>query len=45
MLFSTETARRFYHASGYVEDGPPVGEFGSVSGYPMSKSLSSGPAA
>ena len=42
VLFSTETARRFYHANGYVEDGPPTGEFGTVSGYPMSKSLSWG---
>lgn len=38
-LASTETARRFYQANGYVEDGPPVGEFGTSAGYPMSKSL------
>ncbi len=38
-LNSTETARRFYRANGYVEDGPPVDEFGAVSGYPMSKLL------
>ncbi len=38
-LTSTETARRFYHANGYVEDGPPVGEFGTSSSYPMSKAL------
>ncbi|MEA2733502.1 MAG: hypothetical protein QOF70_7977 [Acetobacteraceae bacterium] len=38
-LTSTETARRFYHANGYVEDGSPVGEFGTSSGYPMSKAL------
>lgn len=37
-LTSTETARRFYHASGYVEDGPPASKFGTPS-YPMSKSL------
>ena len=37
-LTSTETARRFYQANGYVEDGPPVGNFG-MSGYPMSKLL------
>lgn len=39
MLISTETARRFYKACGYVEEGPPVGEFGTSSGYPMSKLL------
>ena len=38
-LISTETARRFYHANGYAETGPPVGEFGTVSGYPMEKWL------
>jgi GNAT superfamily N-acetyltransferase len=38
-LTSTETARRFYHSNGYVEDGVPVGNFGTSSGYPMSKSL------
>ena len=38
-LSSTETARRFYHAHGYVEDGLPVGGFGTSSGYPMSKGL------
>jgi GNAT superfamily N-acetyltransferase len=37
-LNSTETARRFYRANGYVEEGPPVRVRG-VSGYPMSKSL------
>jgi len=37
-LTSTETARRFYHASGYVEDGPPASKFG-ICGYPMSKLL------
>jgi GNAT superfamily N-acetyltransferase len=38
-LTSTETARRFYHSNGYVEDGPPVGSFGMHCGYPMSKPL------
>jgi GNAT superfamily N-acetyltransferase len=38
-LTSTETARRFYRANGYVEDGLPVGEFGTSSSYPMSKAL------
>ena len=38
-LTSTKTARRFYLANGYVEDGLPVGEFGTNSGYPMSKTL------
>jgi GNAT superfamily N-acetyltransferase len=38
-LTSTETARRFYQANGYIEDGVPVGEFGTTSGYPMSKLL------
>jgi GNAT superfamily N-acetyltransferase len=40
-LTSTETARRFYLANGYVESGPPVGNFGTNSGYPMSKVLGS----
>jgi GNAT superfamily N-acetyltransferase len=40
-LASTETARRFYRANGYVEDGLPVGKFGTSSGYPMSKLLTS----
>jgi GNAT superfamily N-acetyltransferase len=38
-LTSTETARRFYHANGYIETGAPVCEFGSMSGYPMAKSV------
>ncbi|WP_346770955.1 GNAT family N-acetyltransferase [Bradyrhizobium sp. 49] len=38
-LTSTETALRFYQASGYAPDGPQVGNFGTSSGYPMSKSL------
>jgi GNAT superfamily N-acetyltransferase len=38
-LTSTETARRFYLSNGYVESGPPVGRFGTGSGYPMTKAL------
>jgi GNAT superfamily N-acetyltransferase len=38
-LISTETALRFYQANGYVEEGPPVGKFGTSSDYPMSKLL------
>jgi GNAT superfamily N-acetyltransferase len=38
-LKSTETARRFYLARGYVEDGLPAGKFGTSSGYPMVKRL------
>ncbi len=38
-LNSTETARRFYLARGYSEDGPPAGKFGTESTYPMSKRL------
>jgi GNAT superfamily N-acetyltransferase len=37
-LSSTGTARRFYQANGYVENGEPASEFG-ISGYPMSKLL------
>jgi GNAT superfamily N-acetyltransferase len=40
-LTSTETARRFYRVNGYVEDGLPVDNFGTSSGYPMSKLLAS----
>src|SRR5262249_37350927 len=40
-LNSTETARRFYLANGYIETGKPSGHFGTSSGYPMSKSLKS----
>ena len=40
-LNSTETARRFYLSSGYRETGQPAGHFGTNSGYPMSKALSS----
>lgn len=38
-LTSTETARRFYLSNGYIENGPPVGGFGTCSGYPMIKAL------
>jgi GNAT superfamily N-acetyltransferase len=38
-LTSTETARRFYLARGYIENGPPVGGFGTSSGYPMTKAV------
>ena len=38
-LISTATARRFYHAAGYVEDGPPQGKFGTTGSYPMLKRL------
>ncbi len=38
-LISTETARCFYLANGYSEEGPPVCEFGSTAGYPMAKLL------
>jgi hypothetical protein len=36
-LESTETARRFYLARGYIERGPAGRKFGASSGYPMSK--------
>jgi GNAT superfamily N-acetyltransferase len=38
-LTSTETAHRFYQSNGYSDDGKPVGNFGTSSGYPMSKRL------
>ena len=38
-LLSTETARRFYLARGYVDDGPVVGKFGTAASYPMFKVL------
>jgi GNAT superfamily N-acetyltransferase len=38
-LTSTETARRFYRANNYIEDGPPAGKFGTRASYPMSKPL------
>jgi len=38
-LTSTATARRFYWANGYVDDGAPIVGFASVLGYPMFKHL------
>ena len=38
-LTSTETARRFYHANGYIEDGAVAGKFGTRASYVMSKPL------
>jgi GNAT superfamily N-acetyltransferase len=38
-LTSTETAHRFYQAVGYIDDGAPMGKFGTRSSYPMSKQL------
>jgi GNAT superfamily N-acetyltransferase len=38
-LTSTETAHRFYQSKGYRDDGKPVANFGTSSGYPMSKRL------
>jgi GNAT superfamily N-acetyltransferase len=38
-LESTETARRFYHARGYSENGPAGAKFGTTGGYPMTKRL------
>jgi ribosomal protein S18 acetylase RimI-like enzyme len=38
-LQSTQTARRFYYASGYVEVGEALGKFGTTSAYPMMKVL------
>lgn len=38
-LTSTETAHRFYQSSGYSDVGKPVGNFGTSSGYPMSRRL------
>jgi predicted GNAT family acetyltransferase len=37
-LSSTETARRFYRANGYMEDGEPTVVFGAAA-YPMTKRL------
>jgi GNAT superfamily N-acetyltransferase len=39
-LLSTDTARRFYLAAGYAEEGPPSGKFGTSGSHPMSKRLS-----
>jgi GNAT superfamily N-acetyltransferase len=36
-LESTETARQFYLARGYTENGPPGSKFGTAGGYPMTK--------
>jgi GNAT superfamily N-acetyltransferase len=38
-LTSTETARRFYLANGYVECGPAALVFATLSGYPMARLL------
>ncbi len=38
-LVSTEVARRFYHAAGYVETGAPEEQFGTQSRSPMSQRL------
>jgi GNAT superfamily N-acetyltransferase len=38
-LTSTETARRFYLARGYSEDGAADRKFGTMTSYPMSKRL------
>jgi GNAT superfamily N-acetyltransferase len=38
-LESTETARRFYLARGYSENGPTRTKFGTAGGYPMTKRL------
>jgi GNAT superfamily N-acetyltransferase len=38
-LTSTETARRFYRSNGYIEDGPPVSNYGTAANYPMSKPI------
>jgi GNAT superfamily N-acetyltransferase len=38
-LTSTETARRFYRSAGYVDDGAPTRNFGTGSGYSMSRRL------
>jgi GNAT superfamily N-acetyltransferase len=42
-LSSTETALRFYKSNGYAANGRPVGNFGTSSGYPMSKVLTKHP--
>jgi GNAT superfamily N-acetyltransferase len=38
-LASTETAHCFYQSNGYIDDGPPAGNFGTRSGYPMFRLL------
>lgn len=40
-LESTETARRFYRARGYVDSGSSTAKFGSAGGHRMSKCLDS----
>lgn len=40
-LISTETARSFCRARGYLEDGPPDHKFGASGGYRMSRGLAS----
>lgn len=42
-LESTESARRFYLARGYIEHGSPGRKFGTISGYPMSKRIRPAP--
>jgi GNAT superfamily N-acetyltransferase len=42
-LTSTETARRFYLARGYVEDGLLAGKFATPASYAMSKPLGGSP--
>lgn len=44
-LNSTETARRFYLAQGYMEIGETIAHLGLISGYPMSKPLRETPTA
>jgi GNAT superfamily N-acetyltransferase len=41
VLKSTETARRFYLTSGYVQQGSPTGSFARITCYPMEKQLPS----
>jgi len=38
-LLSTETARRFYLARGYVDTGAPEHKFGTSASYPMAKDI------
>ena len=38
-LTSTETAHRFYRSRGYIDDGKPLGNFGTNAGYPMFRLL------
>jgi hypothetical protein len=38
----TETARRFYLAAGYADQGSPKGNFGTSSGYPMARRIAAG---